>query len=214
VIDYPQTPGGYASGIDPDSIRVVIGDRIVPREHLQISEVTDPKEKQDPGSPAREFLLVFDPDDGRLSNRDNVYVLSRDLGKNLLVERLVRKHNGTYEWSPLSRQQGESLATQFFPDRSRPIPEEPKVCDVREFGVLWCRAGKMIYTSRLGSDLRECPRYEVTGFRLEELHHLGLESLDCVQVWVEGRLDGQKGTIEMNDYKIKRICPRRDDVRP
>jgi hypothetical protein len=62
LVDYPATPGGYASGINPDSIRVVIGDRIVPREQLDLREITDPKEKYDPGSPAREFVLPFDPD--------------------------------------------------------------------------------------------------------------------------------------------------------
>ena len=186
---------GVTSGIDPASIHVVAGDRELPREKVNVTEVTDAAQKcgTDPAAP--EYVATFDPVPFMNTPADPVYVFCADKAGHLSVARPLWNLDKSYKWEAVPTEQAQALHDRFFP----PPPRFLEVAGPAELSVV---GGQVVC---LLSGKKE--PYVVTGNLLEELEGLGLESVAKLEVKVEGTADQDQRAIDVRSYEVAKIVP-------
>jgi len=221
LFDKPQNPGGFASGVDPDSIRVLIGSTIVPREQIGVARITDPKLQRDPGSPGEEYLVTFDPQPNTSAFGDT-YVFFEDHAGNLgVLERVWSASGDEPPWQFLPAGEAERLKAKHFPPVPRARREWPAhsridapICYLFERdGNVWCEFPDHHHRPffQSASPPEGSPAqwaFRVDGPRLNELKALGLAAVAGVKATVEGGL-GEERRIDIRHYRIITIYPKK-----
>jgi hypothetical protein len=206
--DSPQNANGFSSGINPDTIRVIAGGAIVPRGELVIAKVADPRKKADPGSPNDEFVVSVNARVSTLTYGEAIHLFVRDNAGNLTAYRLDSKSDGGSDWRELVGSDAANLYSKHFDHLKRRRAKRnatPEYELTGEHGGLLVKDGKVV----CGWGEGPWRLHTVIGGRLQELRSLGLEHVAKAECLIWGTVDNNRKTIEIRDYKIRKIYPKR-----